>query len=72
MRFRDLIRDRMTDQRLSQTQVCNAARVSQCKLSLYLAGRKELNTDTLERVLRVLGWEGVGWGLCRLPPRWRE
>ena len=69
MTFRPIIRDRMTAMDATQTQVCIAARVSPCKLSNYLAGKKELRSDTLERILAVLGWEGVAWGRCRLPPR---
>lgn len=67
MRFRIMVKQRMVELGLTQTQVCTAARVSQCKLSMFLAGKKNLNTDTLERITDALGLHSIRWGLCRLP-----
>jgi transcriptional regulator with XRE-family HTH domain len=52
--FRESIREAMQSQCLSQAELARRAHVGQPRLSEYLAGRRDLTGDTLERVMEAL------------------
>ena len=55
MDFRTIIRDELTRQGMTQARLAERAKMTEAKVSDYLAGKRGANADTLARMFDVLG-----------------